>query len=140
MSTTTRLTYSPIPRQRGANAMSNDWRIRPCNTVEKCRRFDGGKIAAGSEVYFLQRAGDNLVKIGKALVLRYRITGIRKIYGPCVLLASEPGSTWVERFRHHQFEHLRAPAEQRSGGTEWFVPADDLLNLILRLNAAGVSP
>jgi hypothetical protein len=121
----------PAPRTRGYLYLAD--------TVERSRTLDALEVRRGSVVYFIRCRTSNLIKIGKALELQYRVTSIEKFYGPCDVLASESGAGWVERFRHHQFRRLHAPADPRVGGTEWFRPGAELLDLIASIHQGAAA-
>src|SRR6185312_12974417 len=107
--------------------------------LETARRIDATLRGAESVVYYLSRPEDDLIKVGKSKALRYRLTGLRKVYGDdCAVLATEPGANWVEDIRHEQFAGLRAPNDGRSGGSEWFRPGPALLAHIEALRTAAV--
>lgn len=79
------------------------------------------KPPAQPVVYYL-RVGD-LIKIGTSRNLASRLA----VYPPnATVLATEPGSTDLERWRHEQFNHLLA------GRNEWFRADDELLAHIER--------
>jgi len=133
---------APSAVQRHSRGRSQDllnWRIPPATTIAESRHLDGSAINDGSVVYYVGCAEDDRIKIGKARVLKYRLSSLQKIYEGCFVIAAEPGAAWVERFRHHQFDHLREPFDRRSGGTEWFRPSEGLLIVIGQMIADQAS-
>lgn len=73
-------------------------------------------LAAQSVVYYIAR-GD-LIKIGFTTNMAQRMASLM----PDAILATEPGDRTLEKRRHKQFKHLRAPL-----GNEYFSVHPDLL-------------
>jgi hypothetical protein len=79
-------------------------------------------------IYFVH--GGDYIKIGKADNVRKRLRGLQTAHSePLRLLAVAPGSEDEERGYHARFSQLRVRGE-------WFKPADDLLEEVLRLREA----
>ncbi len=115
-------------RSRGFIAEGSSFRTRRSRPV----------LPVGDRVYFVERQG--FVKIGFTKNLNKRLSalprevirvdGMRR--GPVVLLASQPGSTALERRLHRRFAHLHA-------GGEWFRHDDELQALIEQVAAGAVA-
>lgn len=82
-----------------------------------------------SVVYYIAR-GD-LIKIGHTTNMVHRMSALQ----PDAVLATEPGGEQLERRRHQQFRHLRAPL-----GHEYFTSGDDLMAHIAAIVAEHGPP
>jgi hypothetical protein len=83
-------------------------------------------------VFFLQRA-DGDIKIGKANVYDFQtqLRNLTKRHGPIKGLGGVEGDAATERALHKRFAvHRRLSSIRRSNYTEWYVPADELLQYI----------
>lgn len=87
-----------------------------------------------SVVYFAQRA-DSDIKIGWSAYLKDRLMQLYFAHGALLLLGTLPGNRQTEKALHAQFAaYCRAgtfhPIWKRCVATEWFAPADELLQFI----------
>lgn len=86
---------------------------------------DAHTIKRGGTIYYLELDDHNAriiapLKIGFTVDLAARIKGLKKIWGPMILIASEPGGRALEQLRHWQFMAARMPAMPLPGGSEMF--------------------
>ncbi len=81
-------------------------------------------------IYFLREPNTGLIKIGKTVHYRTRLSELIDEHGDLELLGLMPGYTDQERELHQQFAHLNIQDEL--SGREWFKPEPDLMKFIDR--------
>lgn len=98
-------------------------------TREAERRAYAQRLAANSLIYYVQRHGDDAIKIGVTVDLDKRLATFRHVT-PVTLLATHRGDRRREQLTHQYFADCRISGE-------WFQATPRLLAHIEKVKAAG---